>query len=64
MDKLGVIKPVDILTVWVSSLAYSWKGNSEVSICLSLRDLNEELCYSHHTDMSLHNPASQKIDTH
>ena len=48
MEKLGVIKPVDVPTDWVNSLAFSWKESGGLRICLDPRDLNANIRRDHH----------------
>ena len=33
---------------WVSSLAYSWKANSKLRVCLDPRDVNKAIKRDHH----------------
>ena len=38
--KQGITVPVEEPTDWVSSLAYSWKANGKLQVCLDSKDLN------------------------
>ena len=42
VDK-GIIIPVTEPTDWVSSLAYSWKANGDLRVCLDPKDLNKAI---------------------
>ena len=48
MEALGVINHIDQPTDWVSSITYVQKANSELHLCLDLRDLNRAICHDHH----------------
>ena len=39
-----VIEPAD----WVSSLAYSWKANGKLWVCLDPKDLSAAICHDHY----------------
>ena len=44
----GIIIPVEELTDWVSSLAYSWKVNGKLWVCLDPKDLNTTIRCDHY----------------
>ena len=43
-----IIVPVTEPTDWVSSLAYSWKANGKLQVCLDHKDLNAAICHDHY----------------
>ena len=43
MQDKGIITPVTEPTDWVSSLAYSWKANGDLRVCLDPKDLNKAI---------------------
>ena len=43
MQDKGIITPVMEPTDWVSSLAYSWKANGDLRVCLDPKDLNKAI---------------------
>ena len=44
----GIIVPVEEATYWVSSLAYPWKANGKLWVCLDLKDLNTAIRCDHY----------------
>ena len=44
----GIIVPVEEPTDWVSSLAYSWKANGKLRVCLDPRDVNKAIKRDHY----------------
>ena len=44
----GIITPVEEPTDWVSSLAYSWKANGKLRVCLDPRDVNKAIKRDHY----------------
>ena len=44
----GIITPVEEPTDWVSSLAYSWKANGKLRVCLDPRDVNKAIRRDHY----------------
>ena len=44
----GIIVPVEEPTDWVSSLAYSWKANGKLRVCLDPKDLNKAIRRDHY----------------
>ena len=44
----GIIVPVEEPTDWVSSLAYSWKANGKLRVCLDPKDLNTAIRCDHY----------------
>ena len=44
----GIIVPVEEPTDQVSSLAYSWKANGKLGVCLDPKDLNTAFTYDHY----------------
>ena len=40
--------PVTEPTDWVSSLAYSWKANGKLQVCLDPKDLKAAICHDHY----------------
>ena len=44
----GIIVPVEEPTDWVSSLAYSWKANGKIWVCLDPKDLNTAIRCDHY----------------
>ena len=44
----GIIVPVEEPMDWVSSLAYSWKANGKLRVCLDPRDVNKAIKRDHH----------------
>ena len=44
----GIIVPVEEPTDWVSSLAYSWKANGKLRVCLNPRDVNKAIKRDHY----------------
>ena len=51
-----IIVPVTEPTDWVSSLAYSWKANGKLWVCLDPKDLNAAICCDHY-----HTPTLDEI---
>ena len=51
-----IIVPVTEPTDWVTSLAYSWKANGKLWVCLDPMDLNAAICHDHY-----HTPALDEI---
>ena len=51
-----IIVPVTEPTDWVSSLAYSWKANGKLWVCLDPKDLNAPICHDHY-----HTPTLDEI---
>ena len=51
-----IIVPVTEPTDWVSSLAYSWKANGKLWVCLDPKDLNAAICHDHY-----HTPTLDEI---
>lgn len=47
--KLGIIKPVEKPTTWVSQLVLTKKKNGSLRICLELHELNKALMWEHYT---------------
>ena len=47
-SKQGVIDPVEEPTDWVSLLAYSWKANRKLWVCLDPKDLNAAIRCDHY----------------
>ena len=48
MQDKGIITPVTEPTDWVSSLAYSWKANGDLRVCLDPKDLNKAIRRDHY----------------
>ena len=48
-----IIVPVTQPTDWVSSLAYSWKANGKLWVCLDPKDLNAAICHDHYCTPTL-----------
>ena len=48
-----IIIPVTEPTDWVSSLAYSWKANGKLQLCLDPKDLNVAICHDHYHTQTL-----------
>ena len=48
LEKLGIIKPVDEPTDWVSSLVLVKKPNGKLRICIDPKPLNKALKQSHY----------------
>ena len=44
----GIIFPVEEPTDWVFSLAYSWKANGKLQVCLDPKDLNTAIRHDHY----------------
>ena len=44
----GIITPVEEPMDWVSSLAYSWKANGKLRVCLDPRDVNKAIKRDHY----------------
>ena len=44
----GIIIPVEEPMDWVSSLAYSWKANGKLRVCLDPRDVNKAIKRDHY----------------
>ena len=44
----GIIVPVEEPMDWVSSLAYSWKANGKLRVCLDPRDVNKAIKRDHY----------------
>ena len=44
----GVIIPVEEPTDWVSSLAYPWKANGKLRVCLDPQDVNKAIKRDHY----------------
>ena len=44
----GIIVPVEEPIDWVSSLAYSWKANRKLRVCLDPRDVNKAIKRDHY----------------
>ena len=44
----GIIIPVEEPTDWVSSLAYSWKANGKLRVCLDPQDVNKAIKRDHY----------------
>ncbi len=44
----GIIVPVTEPSDWVSSLAYSWKANGKLRVCLDPKDLNKAIRRDHY----------------
>ena len=44
----GIIVPVEEPTDWVPSLAYSWKANGKLRVCLDPRDVNKAIKRDHY----------------
>ena len=53
LECLGIIWKVDEPTDWVSSLAYAWKPNRKLHVCLDPRDLNRAIKHDHHRTPSV-----------
>ena len=51
-----IIVPVREPTDWVSSLAYSWKANGKLWVCLDPKDLIATICHDHY-----HTPTLDEI---
>ena len=51
--KQEIIVPVTEPTDWVSSLAYSWKANGKLWICLDPKDLNADIHHDHYHTSTL-----------
>ena len=43
MEKDGLIDKLTEPTYWVNSLAYSWKPNGDLQVCLDPKDLNKAI---------------------
>ena len=48
-----IIVPVRQPTEWVSSLAYSWKANGKLQVCLGPKDLNAAIHHDHYCTPAL-----------
>ena len=48
LEHLEVIRKVDELMDWVSSLSYAWKPNGRVRACLDAKELNNCIKRDHH----------------
>ena len=48
-----IIVPVTEPTEWVFSLAYSWKVNGKLWVCLDPKDLNATICHDHYCTPTL-----------
>ena len=63
MEKDRIIRKIEEPTDRVSSLAYSWKSNGQMRICLDPKDLNKAIKRCHHRVLTLeeinHQIASQ-----
>ena len=44
----GIIVPVEEPMDWVSSLAYSWKTNGKLRVCLDQKDVNKAIRRDHY----------------
>ena len=49
LEKLGVVKPVDTPTDWVSSLVIVKKPNGKLRVCINPKPLNKALKRSHYS---------------
>ena len=67
LECLGIIWKVDEPTNWVSSLAYAWKANGKLCVCLDPRDLNRAIKCDHNRTPTVeeitHNFTSSTIFT-
>ena len=52
-EKSDIINPVEELTDWVSSLAYSMKPNGRLRLCLNPKDLNDAIKRDHHKTLTV-----------
>ena len=55
----GIIVPVKEPTDWVSSLAYAWKANGKLRVCLDPRDTNKAIKRDHHKTPTVEEIAHQ-----
>ena len=53
LEHLGIIWKVDEPTNWVSSLAFAWKPNGKLCVCLDPRDLNRAIKCDHHRTLTM-----------
>ena len=53
LEHLGIIQKVDEPIDWVSSLAFAWKPNGKLHVCLDPRDLNRALKHDHHRTLTI-----------
>ena len=44
----GIIVPVEEPTDWVSSLAFAWKANGKLRVCLDPRHINKAIKRDHY----------------
>ena len=49
----GIIIPVEEPMDWVSSLAYSWKANGKLRVCLGPRDVNKAIKRDHYKILTI-----------
>ena len=55
----GIIIPEEEPMDWVSSLAYSWKANRKLRVCLDPRDVNKAIKRDHYKIPTIEEIAHQ-----